>query len=227
MLALQLGKILYAVKHICVKAHLVFKALRRCVRQPCECAEVGGVYEKFISQSADVNAVFPAGNDLLRSFHRVAAYAVELGKIIGAPRRHVADGDIQSGGYHTGYRLVYRAVAAGAADHVVFSAIGLDVLGRVAAAARRIEADAVAGIHEYARNLGQMAHHLALSGNGVYYEHHVFLGTRHAARRLCRRLGLPFCAPFPWDRPRRLNRYRQDLQRPRPCRPQERRRSRS
>ena len=131
-----------------------------------------------------------AGNDLFCGLHRVAAYAVELGKIIGASRRHVADGDIQSGGYHAGYRLVYRAVAAGAADHVVFSAVGLDVLGRVAAAARRIEADAVAGIHEYARNLGQMAHHLALSGNGVYYEHHIFLGARHAACRLCRRLGL-------------------------------------
>ena len=193
MLALQLGKILYAVKHIGIKAHLVFKTLRRCVRQPCECAEICRIYEIFISKSADVNAVFPAGNDLLRSFHRVAAYAVELGKIVGASRRHIADGDIQtrfyqSGGYHAGYRLVYRTVAARAADHVIVPAVCLDVLCRVAAAARRIKAHAVACVHEYARDLGQMAHHLALSGNGVYYEHHVFLCARHAARRLCHRL---------------------------------------
>lgn len=92
MLTLQLCKILYAVEHIGIKAHLVFKTLRRCVRQPCECAEIGGVYEKLIAESADVNAVLPAGNDLLRSFHRVAAYAVELGKIVGASRRHIAMG---------------------------------------------------------------------------------------------------------------------------------------
>ena len=39
-------------------------------------------------------------------------------------------------------------------------------------------------VHEYARDLGQMAHHLALSGNGIYYEHHVFLCARHAARKI-------------------------------------------
>ena len=189
MLALQLGKILYAVKHIGIKAHLVFKTLRRCVRQPCECAEICRIYEIFISKSADVNAVLPAGNDLLGCFHRVAAYAVELGKIVGASRRHIADGDIQSGGYHAGYRLVYRAVAARAADHVIVSAVCLDVLCRVSAAARWIKAHAVACVHEHACDLGQMAHHLALSGNGVYYEHHVFLCARHAARRIGNGLG--------------------------------------